>query len=114
MFSLPAYLPPPPEDDVQQARNKLKREGLGAEERAALLSLTFPDRRQHAVAMRTPMKKFLHLYPALKDYDEVGVTEIGRICRQSEIGKIAIRRSPGWNLILQYVIHMDRLIIHYG
>ena len=69
----PAYLPPAPEEDVQQQRNRLKRGDLDNEERKRLMEETFSDRRQHAVALRTPMKKFLQMYPALKQQEEVSM-----------------------------------------
>ena len=56
---------------MQQTRNRLKQEGLTEEEREALRDATFPDRRQHAVALATPMKKFLCMYPMFKNHEEV-------------------------------------------
>ncbi|KAF0287362.1 hypothetical protein FJT64_014209 [Amphibalanus amphitrite] len=64
------YLPPEPEEDMQVHRNRLRQEGLTEEEREALRDLTFADRRRHAVALSTPMKKFLHMYPMMKNHQE--------------------------------------------
>ena len=56
---------------MQVHRNRLRQEGLTEEEREALRDLTFADRRRHAVALSTPMKKFLHMYPMMKNHQEV-------------------------------------------
>ena len=70
LFSFPAYLPPASDYDIQQQRNRLKH-AVNEEDRASLLEATFADRRQHVVTLGTPMKKFLKLYPVLRDREEV-------------------------------------------
>ncbi|XP_043212055.1 uncharacterized protein LOC122376314 isoform X2 [Amphibalanus amphitrite] len=66
-----AYVPPPPADDVQAHRNRLRSGTLDRQQHAALMAATFNDRRHHVVKLGTSVKRLLHMYPSLKVPDEI-------------------------------------------
>ena len=58
---------------MQQQRNRLRKEGahLSRDERNRLMAETYKDRRHHVLNLDTSVWRILHMYPAMKDPEEV-------------------------------------------